>query len=51
MPIFNGLTADFALRGITAIGRATVAALKLNLGAHVVARRLWIIAGVHPPLD
>jgi len=38
------------VRGITPPGRATVELLKLNSDWIVQARRLWIIAGVHPPL-
>ncbi len=37
--------------GTTAIGRATVAALDLNRASLVVARRLWVKAGWHPPRD
>ena len=37
--------------GQTAIGRATVAALKLNRPLMVRARRLWMRIGVHPPQD
>jgi hypothetical protein len=35
--------------GTTAIGRATVAALQLNRPSLVLARRLWVAAGWHPP--
>ena len=37
--------------GMTAIGRATVAALQLNRPSLVLARRLWVAAGWHPPQD
>jgi hypothetical protein len=37
--------------GATAIGRATVAALQLNRPSLVLARRLWVAAGWHPPQD
>lgn len=37
--------------GQTAIGRATVAVLKLNRPLLVRARRLWSRIGVHPPED
>lgn len=37
--------------GQTAIGRATVAALRLNRPLLVRARRLWVCIGVHPPDD
>ena len=35
--------------GITPTGRATVEALKLNNPYIIPARRLWVIAGWHPP--
>jgi len=35
--------------GITSIGRATVEALKLNNKYIIPARKLWVIAGWHPP--
>jgi len=37
--------------GRTAIGRATVAALRLNRPFLVQARRVWVKAGEHPPKD
>jgi hypothetical protein len=37
--------------GRTPIGRATVAALKLNRPLLVHARQLWVRIGVHPPRD
>ncbi|MGH2369400.1 MAG: HNH endonuclease [Chloroflexota bacterium] len=37
--------------GRTAIGRATVAALRLNREELVEARGFWIQAGWHPPAD
>jgi HNH endonuclease len=37
--------------GTTAVGRATVAALQLNRPSLVLARRLWVTAGWHPPKD
>ena len=37
--------------GTTAIGRATVAVLQLNRPSLVLARRLWVAAGWHPPQD
>jgi hypothetical protein len=33
----------------TAIGRATVAALRLNDSYHQSARSVWMIAGIYPP--
>jgi hypothetical protein len=37
--------------GRTPAGRATVAALQLNRPSLVLARRLWVAAGWHPPTD
>lgn len=37
--------------GLTPVGRATVVALKLNRQLLVEARRVGVIAGVHPPED
>lgn len=35
--------------GMTAIGRSTVARLKMNRARMVLARERWTIAGFHPP--
>lgn len=43
----NGLR----VAGKTATGRATVDALRLNNEWLVNARRIWIAAGLYPPLD
>lgn len=37
--------------GLTATGRATIAALRLNNPEIVAARSLWVQAGWHPPRD
>ncbi len=37
--------------GKTAVGRATVLALRLNNEYVVPARRVWVAAGWHPPVD
>jgi len=37
--------------GLTPIGRATIATLKLNRPLLIRARRVWIRAGEHPPKD
>jgi hypothetical protein len=37
--------------GLTACGRATVAALNLNNPFAVETRRYWVLAGWHPPRD
>ncbi len=39
------------IAGRTAIGRATVEALRLNRPPLVKARRAWVEAGWHPPKD
>lgn len=38
------------LVGLTAVGRATVARLQMNRPRMVEARRLWVLAGWHPPM-
>lgn len=35
----------------TAVGRATVTALRLNRALLVRSRRIWVAAGLHPPAD
>lgn len=37
--------------GITPIGRATVIALRLNNEYVVPSRKVWVRAGLHPPVD
>lgn len=37
--------------GITACGRATVVALRLNFEQAVAARKLWVSVGWYPPKD
>lgn len=37
--------------GRTKVGRATVAAMRLNRAELVEARRAWVIAGWHPPKE
>ncbi len=37
--------------GRTACGRATIAALRLNNDWLVQARHIWVLAGLHPPLE
>ena len=37
------------VHGISPVGRATVARLKMNLDRVVAARSVWIRAGEHPP--
>jgi hypothetical protein len=60
VPLFNPRTARWEehfewieggtmIRGMTPQGRATVVALQMNHQDIVAARRLWVIAGWHPP--
>jgi hypothetical protein len=39
------------IEGLTAIGRATIVALRMNNPVIVAARRRWTISGWHPPND
>lgn len=39
------------IEGLTAIGRATVTALRMNNTVIVAARSRWTISGWHPPKD
>jgi len=62
VPLFNPRTQSWNVHfawsedgtqiiGLTATGRATVAALRLNNAEIVGARSLWVSAGWHPPND
>lgn len=62
VPLFNPRTENWHLhfewikngsvvRGITPTGRATAEALAMNHPDIVAARRLWVAAGWHPPID
>lgn len=35
--------------GVTACGRATIVALRLNSNLAVIVRKNWVKAGWHPP--
>jgi hypothetical protein len=49
---FRWVDDDELIEGKTDIGRATVAALELNLPpVRVIARRNWKLIGKHPPTD
>jgi len=48
---FEWLEEGAVIRGKTSKGRATVAALNMNHPDIVAARRLWVMAGWHPPAD
>jgi hypothetical protein len=39
------------IKGLTEIGRATVAALQMNHPDMILARQLWVQVGWHPPSD
>jgi 5-methylcytosine-specific restriction endonuclease McrA len=46
---FAWAAAGTLLLGLTPTGRATVARLRMNRERLVEARRLWVVAGWHPP--
>jgi hypothetical protein len=46
---FAWVTNGSVIEGKSAIGRATVMALLMNQPDIVAARRLWVLAGWHPP--
>lgn len=48
---FDWTQSGDSIVGRTPIGRATVAALRLNRPLLVRARRLWVRIGLHPPRD
>jgi hypothetical protein len=48
---FEWIAGGAEIKGKTGEGRATVAALNMNHPDVVAARRLWCIAGWHPPHD
>lgn len=39
------------IEGITAVGRATIVALRMNNAVIVAARARWVLVGWHPPVD
>lgn len=62
VPLFNPRTESWAehfqwsgdgtlVIGLTAVGRATVQALRLNNPEIVPARRIWVSIGWHPPAN
>jgi len=48
---FTWVDAGQRIQGRTPEGRATVVRLKMNLDRMIVARALWVRAGLHPPPD
>lgn len=46
---FEWVEDDIIIKGITAIGRATVIRLKMNQERFTIARSHWKRAGTHPP--
>ena len=46
---FEWLDGGTQVRGLSPIGRATVARLKMNRPAMIVARQRWAEGGYHPP--
>jgi HNH endonuclease len=62
VPLFNPRTQQWSdhftwsqdstrVEGLTATGRATITALRMNNLIVVVARDRWVISGWHPPSD
>ena len=62
VPLYNPRTENWSshftwsdhytkVEGITAVGRATVARLKMNRLRVILARERWVQAGFHPPED
>jgi hypothetical protein len=48
---FSWSEGDLQINGLTPVGRATVDVLHLNSVFMITARRIWNLAGFHPPLD
>jgi hypothetical protein len=48
---FEWVEEGTVVRGKTPQGRATVIALHMNDSFRVATRRLWVLAGWHPPAD
>jgi hypothetical protein len=48
---FEWIDEGTVIHGKTPKGRATVAALNMNHPDVIAARRLWVMAGWHPPID
>jgi hypothetical protein len=48
---FEWIEEGAVILGKTSKGRATVAVLNMNHPDIVAARRLWVMAGWHPPID
>jgi hypothetical protein len=46
---FQWLSGGIEMVGTTPIGRATVRALRLNRPVLMRSRRIWLLAGLHPP--
>jgi HNH endonuclease len=62
VPLFNPRTQKWSehfawslngtrVEGLTAVGRATIARLRMNNPVILVARGRWVISGWHPPND
>jgi hypothetical protein len=62
IPLFNPRTQNWhehfrwnldgaLIIGLTPCGRATVEALQMNNDYVVEARRFWVLAGLHPPVE
>jgi hypothetical protein len=47
---FEWIDRGLRVRGLTAIGRATVERLKMNQERVIISRRRWAAGGFHPPI-
>ena len=45
----NGVVTDGLGGGLTAVGRTTISALKMNRAAMIRVRRMWVAMAEHPP--
>lgn len=46
---FTWIDSGCRIQGLTVVGRVTVERFGMNLKRLVVARSVWVLAGVHPP--
>lgn len=46
---FEWIASGIELHGLTAVGRATIIRLQMNMPRVVSARIIWVLAGEHPP--
>jgi hypothetical protein len=46
---FEWIDQGAQIHGLTAVGRATIERLRMNIERVVTSRRIWVRAGAHPP--